>query len=103
MWRKDQISYQRIDEAPQERRWWDLNPCTDKDPHFEPSLRWLNGPKATKHIWPPGVKSASKRASIFKQGSPQPFREGLNCTKLWNNLDMKGETSAVDLDPMGSL
>ena len=37
--RMDWMSYQRIDEAPQGRRWWDLNPCTDKDLHFEPNLR----------------------------------------------------------------
>ena len=70
-------SYQRIDEAPQGRHWWDLSPCTDKDPRFEPNLGGgYCGLKAVKHIWPPGVKSASKRASIFKQGSPRPSGKG---------------------------
>ena len=90
----------------------------------------MSGQKAIEDIWSPGVKSASKRASIFKQGSPQPwegvktriklcnmsqsilptstFRGGYKWLKIlqhisksFANLDRKVETSAMDLETIG--
>ena len=55
-------------------------------------------------VFPPGVKSASKRASIFKDDGSQPCDyDLLYKIMLIVNLYRKGRADAMDLELVGGL